>query len=117
MRQSIDFRSISFACYAQDSIYESKFTGPRQMARYLKDRGLADAGGSSPSALAEAKRHHDRLRREAEDKQDRETRKIVLDALDTVGDADLFTRDPKALPPAPPTEQGPGSDWTYRLPA
>lgn len=117
MRQSIDFRSISFACYAQDSIYTSEFTGPRQRARYLKDRGLVDAGGSSASALAEAKRHHERLRRDAEDKQDREVKKAVLDALDTVGDADLFTRDPKTLPAAPPAGDGPGAAWTGGLPA
>jgi hypothetical protein len=38
----------------------------------------------------------------------------VLDALDTVGDADLFTRDPKALPPAP--HVGPESGWAQGLP-
>lgn len=111
MRLVPAYGSISFICYAQDSIHDAKFTGPRQRERYLKDRGLADAG----SSLDEAKKHHARLRQEAEDKQDREVKKAVLDALCEEG-VDPFTRNPTPLPPAPPVEAGPGTAWTENLP-
>lgn len=93
LQQVIDFRSIRFQVYAQHSPYGPEFTGPRQRARYLKDRGLIDCAGVS---IDDANRQFANWKADAEASR----RKSVDDALDGVLNelgSEVFTAD-KATP-------------------
>ncbi len=93
MKQVIDFGSIGFQVYGQDSLYGPEFTGPRQRARLLKEKGLIDCAGVS---IDDANRQFSSWKADA----DRKRRKSVDDAIDGVltelGD-EVFTRE-KATP-------------------
>ena len=100
MRQIIDFASIGFTCYAQDSIYDPEFTGPRQRARLLKERGHLDLGGVS---LDSAKKNFARNKAHEDEKARNGIRKALLDGM---ADCEPLKRYKTDVPKTGPIDTG-----------
>ena len=101
MRQIIDFGSIGFTVYAQDSIHEPHFTGPRQRARYLKEHGMMDLGGvsldSAKANFARNKAHEDTKARDG-------IKKALLEGM---ADCEPIKRYKTEVPTCGPIPTGP----------
>jgi len=93
MAQVVDFRSISFNVYAQQSLYGSEFTGPHQRARYLKDRNLADTAGET---LDSAKRQFRSWKQDEEARKERQYTKLSEEIVSELGEK-CFSRDPQPV--------------------
>lgn len=95
MKQRIDFGSISFVCYGQDSPYDPKFTGPRQKRRWEAENHQWDASGES---LDSVKRQQSAWKQSAEEQKVRDYEKTMDGIFTELGDA-AFTRVKHQTPP------------------
>lgn len=87
MVQRIDFDSIGFICYAQDSIHDPKFTGPRQKARWEKENGMWDVTGESKASVD---RQHTAWKKSADEKRRAEVDKAIDGVFQELG-GEAFT--------------------------
>ncbi len=77
--------------YANDGNPDSRFTGPKQKARYLRAHDLIELTDSNPDQY----HRDDQVRRDELDrKQTERTEHVFQEALQELGDAGTFTSDP-----------------------
>lgn len=67
------------------------FTGPRQKARQLKERGLIDCGNESPESTT---RHLASIAESVERKRDEETERVIMEGIQDLGES-LYTTEPE----------------------